>query len=446
MARQLPHNLDAERFVLGNLLLRGAAAYAEVAPILEGGECFFHPMHAVVYAEIAACVAANQPVDLVVLAARMEQSGSLKKLASAGGGAFLAELALQAGANGKHYAAIIREAALARSLIVMCSELMEKGYGGLGGSELVQEAQRRVFELGAGTAAEAEPEPFRQVLHDAICQLEQRYNHKSAITGIPSGLDALDMLTQGWQPGELIVVCGRPGSGKSAFAGQSAIHAAEIRTPTLCFHLEMSRQQVGARALSAEARVDGRAVRTGLMETADWIRVMKHASRLADVPLWLDTATQTLAGLSSKAVRWRATACGAADAPALVVVDFLQLIMAAKAAGKNRDQEVGELSRGLKALAKQLRCPVLAVASLSRECEKRADKRPIPSDLRDSGSIESDADVIIGLYREAMYSADADPEEAEIIVSKNRNGATGTVSARWLGTFTRFEPMPASRP
>ncbi len=441
MTRQLPQNLEAERSVLGVLFLRGASAYAEVAPILDADH-FYHPLHGLLYREIGACVAANQPVDLVVLCARMEQSGSLQRLSGVGGAAFITEIAISA-ANFKikHYAAIVREAALARAVVLLCSELSEKGYQGVAGAQLLQEAQTRFFDLGMTSTVGGEPEPFKKVMHDAICELEHRYDGRTAITGVAAGLTELDELTNGWQRGDLIVLCGRPGSGKSALAMQAAIHAATSGVPTLCFHLEMSREQVGARALSAEARVDGTAVRTGMLTGDDWIRISKNASRLSDSKLWLDDSQgQGLAAITAKATRWRASACsGNADKPGLVVVDFLQLVSGARAPGKTREQEVGEISRGLKGLAKQLRCPVLAVASLSRKCEERADKRPIQSDLKESGSIESDADLILGVYREAMYSAEADPEEAEILVLKHRNGPTGCVKARWLGRFTRFE-------
>lgn len=446
MQRQLPHNLEAERSVLGSLLLRGAQAHAEVAHLLRA-EHFYHPLHALVFSEVTACVAANEPIDPVVLEARMVRSGSLGTLAAVGGMSFVVDLLVNAaGYVAKHHAAIVRDTALARSVVLLSAELSELGYSGKSGADLVQDAQRRFFELGASTGSDDEPEPFKRVLHDTILLLERRYGQQSAITGIPCGLPDLDLLTCGWQPGDFIVCCGRPGMGKSALAMQSAVHASELKIPTLCFHLEMSREQVGVRTLSAESRVDGRALRTGMMTTTDWVRIMKNASRLAQATLALDTASQGMAAIAAKAIRWRATSSASLDEPALVVVDFLQLVNAAKGSGKSREQEVGEISRGLKALAKQLRCPVMAAASLSRDCEKRTDKRPVKSDLRDSGSIESDADLILGLYREAEYDRDADPEEAEILVIKNRMGPTGKVRARWLGAYARFEPAPPLAP
>jgi replicative DNA helicase len=280
--------------------------------------------------------------------------------------------------------------------------------------------------------------PLRTVIREAIATVEKRFESKSTVTGIATGYPELDGMLAGLQPGELVILAGRPSMGKSALAFNVAINAALFASASVLVHsLEMSRGSVGERVLSSDSPVDGMRLRSGRLQTHDWVALTKSAGRLAALPVTIDdSGTLTIADIRARARRWAATTTGRR----LVVVDYLQLVSGERVKGGNREQEISSISRGLKQLAKELECPVLALSQLSRALESRSDKRPIMSDLRESGAIEQDADVIAFVYRDEVYNPDSDDKGvAEVIVGKQRNGPIGTVRLHWQSQFSRFD-------
>lgn len=439
----LPQNVDAEQSVLGALFLDREAVY-KVARFLRA-EDFYLESHRLIYEAMLSLEEEGRPADLISVTNWLSDKGVLEKV---GGATYLASLAglMPTAANVEHHARIVEEKALLRSLIQIATRIAGMGYEGTEDVDrLIDEAERMLLELTARRSSVLFSS-LQELLLKVLKQIEDRFRNKGAISGVASGFVDLDRLCCGMQPGDLVIVAGRPAMGKTSFALTIAHQIAlQQQVPVAIFSLEMSREQLVQRVLCAEAMVDQQKVRSGYLTEGDWVRLTQAAARLARAPLYIDDS----ALLSVRQVRAKARRLQAEKGLGLIVIDYLQLMQAGRRA-ENRQQEITEISRSLKGLAKDLNVPVLALAQLSRQVESRMDKRPIMSDLRESGSLEQDADVVMFIYRDEYYRPDTEKRGiAEIIVAKQRNGPTGVVELAFLKEFTRFmnlakpEDLPA---
>lgn len=440
--RVLPHNLDAEASILGGVILRN-----EVLTNLDTLEVddFYDMRHKIVFAAIRALEAAAKPIDVVTLENEIEKHG---KLDAIGGIAFLGELALRVPTadNVVAYAEIVTDKNQARKLMLASSEIAEKGYeDGLEVRDYLDEAEAKIFEV-TQRKDKAGPEPLKGLVKKVFSSLDERFKSSDGITGVPTGFADLDTKTAGLQPTELIILAARPAMGKTSFALSLAQNAATSGGwPCLVFSLEMSSTQLAERMLCSEARVDSSSLRRGQLQRQDMTNLTYAAATLSRAPILIDdTPALSLRELRARARRFRSNKeLFSGKKTGLIVVDYLQLMRGSPQAAKaSREQEISEISRGLKGLAKELDVPVLALSQLNRSLEQRTDKRPQLSDLRESGAIEQDADVIMFIYRDVVYNKEAEnPNIAEVIIGKNRHGATGTVETHFEGRFTRFENL-----
>jgi len=439
-----PHAYEAERAVLGGIMLD-----PEALERLEGSllpEHFYVEANAKIFAAILALHAKGQPVDGVTVKDHLERN---RELEAVGGEAYLADLVgtVPTAANVRHYATIVRERAVLRELLSVCARVSRDVYEepGRDVNEHLDAAEQKILAI-AENFNRARPTfaKMDELMVQSYRELEARYAEKKAITGVPTGFDDLDEMTSGLQRGDLIIIAGRPSMGKTAFAMNLAQNAA-IRNdePGVVgiFSLEMSAQQIALRMLASEARVDMKHLRTGRFSTEDWRKLATASGTLAESAMYIDdTPAISVLELRSKCRRLRREAKGLD----LVIIDYLQL-MSGRADSERREQEISEITRALKGLAKELDVPVIALSQLNRSLESRADKRPMMSDLRESGAIEQDADIIMFIYRDEVYHKKPENEGiAEIIVGKQRNGPTGTVKLTFLKKFTRFENFTAA--
>ena len=432
MDKVLPQNIDAEQSVLGALFLdRGAIA--KVARFLKA-EDFYLEGHRQIYEAILSLEENGRPVDLVTVVNWLRDKEVLERI---GGATYVASLAsmLPTAANVEYHARIIEEKALLRNLIQIATRIAGLGYeGGESVERLMDEAERMLLELTTRRSSSVFTS-IKDLLMEVLKYIEERYQNKGSISGVSSGFLDVDRLCCGMQPGDLLIVAGRPAMGKTSFALTVAHHVAlHHQLPVAVFSLEMSKEQLVQRILCSEAMVDQQKVRSGYLGEGDWARLTQAAVVLSRAPLYIDDS----ALLSVRQIRAKANRLQQEKGLGLVVIDYLQLMQAGQRA-ENRQQEITEISRSLKGLAKDLKVPVLALAQLSRQVEQRQDKKPIMSDLRDSGSIEQDADVVMFIYREEYYKPDTEKKGiTEIIVAKQRNGPTGVVELAFLKEFTRF--------
>jgi replicative DNA helicase len=438
-----PHSLDAERAVLGGILLENAALNL-VTQFLTA-EDFYGRANALVFEGMGELFRKGQPVDTITLRAWLNDRGSFQK---AGGDEHLLSLTntIPTVANIEQHAAIVREKAVVRRLIAACHEIAAQGYGDYGETEeYLDGSEKKIFEIGKERGG-APYEHIKDVVLRTFEQINQAAERKEAIQGLPTGFTKLDQMTAGLKGGELIIVAGRPGMGKTAFALNAALHACQARSaPVAVFSLEMRKEELVRRLLCSEGRVDGGRMRTGMLSQDDWNRLTRVAGPLCQLKLFIDdTASLTITALRGKARRLKSE-----HGLGMVVVDYLQL-MSSGTKKDSREQEISEISRSLKALSKELDIPVMALSQLNRGVETRPgkDKRPVLADLRESGAIEQDADVIMFVYRPEVYAKEEDEDEkrklrglAEIIVGKQRSGPTGIVRARFFHEFTRFENL-----
>src|SRR5690349_22460567 len=440
--RVLPHNVEAEASILGGVILRN-----DTLVNLESLEVddFYDMRHKVVWQAIRNLEAAAKPIDVVTLEVEIEKQG---KLDAIGGVAFLGELALRVPTadNVVAYAEIVSDKHQARKLMLAASEISEKGYeDGLEVRDYLDDAEANTFEV-TQRRDKSGPEPLKALVKKVFSSLDERFKAEGGITGVPTGFADLDLRTAGLQPTELVILAARPAMGKTSFAMSLAQNAATAGGwPCLVFSLEMSSTQLAERMLCSEARVDSSALRRGQLQRQDMTNLTYAAASLSKAPILIDdTPALSLRELRARARRFRSNKELFGDRKfGLIIIDYLQLMRGSPQAAKaSREQEISEISRGLKALAKELHCPVLALSQLNRSLEQRTDKRPQLSDLRESGAIEQDADVILFIYRDVIYNKDTDnPHVAEIIIGKNRHGATGTVETHFEGRFTRFENL-----
>ena len=432
-----PHNLQAEESLLGAMLL-SRDAIAAVMEVRLSPEDFYKPTHGHIYEAISTIYERGEPPDAVTVAEELRRDGLLEPI---GGTATLVNLqaATPATTNAARYARIVEEHALLRRLIGVAGEIAELGY------ELpddvtaaVDRAEALVFDVAQRRVADTLA-PLRDLLSQSLDRLEALYERGEAITGVPTGYHDLDEQLSGLQPSSLVVVGARPAMGKTAFALGMASHAAmEHRRPVLFFSLEMSHLELTQRLLCAEARVDSNRMRTGRLQEGDWSRINNAIGKLAEAPIYIDdNPNTTVMEIRAKARRLKSRIGDLG----LICVDYLQL-MTGRGSAENRQVEVSEMSRGLKILARELEVPVVALSQLSRNLEMRSDKRPVLADLRESGSIEQDSDVVMFLYRDEIYNAEsADRGGAEVIVAKHRNGPTGKTQLAFLDHYTRFANM-----
>lgn len=432
-----PHDHQAEASCLGAILLRNEAIH-QVDTLTP--EDFYSPQHRAVFAAMRELDSKSQPIDPVTVEARLVAAG----LAEGGILSMLSDLvdAVHTADNISHYAAIVSGKAAIRRVMLAASEISHAGYAADSPEEYLERAERTIQAASDGRKTGG-PQPLAQVLKTALRSLDRRSN-ASGVTGIPSGYEGLDALTGGLQPSDLIILGARPSMGKTALALCLAANASlGGGAPSIIFSLEMSAGQLGERLMFSEARVDGSQVRMGNVTRADMVALTTAGNRLTDAPIRVDdTPALGPTEVRARCRRWRSDRTLFKDGkPGLIVVDYLQL-MRIKGMGKNsnREQEISEISRSLKAIAKEMECPVLALSQLNRGLEARADKRPIMSDLRESGAIEQDADIILFLYRDEVYNANSPNKgQAELEIAKHRNGPTGKVFLRYHSSFTRFD-------
>ncbi len=431
-----PHDLQAEESLLGAMLLSKDAIAAAVETC--SADDFYKPAHGHVFEAIETLYGHGEPADPVTVADELRRAGLLDAI---GGPALLTDLQARtpATSNAGHYARIVEEHAILRRLIGVGNEIAEIGYAVPDDVEAaVDDAERMVFEIGDRRVADSLAD-LRSLLGRSLDRLAVLYERGDSITGTPTGYVDLDERLSGLQPSSLVIVGARPGAGKTSFALGMASHAAvEAHVPVLFFSLEMSHDEVTQRLLSAEAKVEATRLRNGRLLDADWNKISHGIGRLSEAPLYIDdNANLTVMEIRAKARRLKSRLGGLG----LVVVDYLQL-MTGRRSAENRQVEVSEISRGLKILARELEVPVVALSQLSRNLETRADKRPMLADLRESGSLEQDADVVLFLYRDELYNPNSDDRGvAEVIVAKHRSGPTGTERLAFLDRFTKFGNM-----
>ncbi len=434
--RTPPHSVEAEQAVLGGLML-DTAAWDGVADVL-GEEDFYRADHRLIFVAARTVVERSDPIDVVTLSEQLERTGNLEQ---AGGIAYLGTLARDTpgAANIRAYAQIVRERALLRRLIHVGNEVAGSAFNPEGRSarDLVDEAERKVFEIAeAGARGRGGLIKVSSILSSVVDRIDELYRNPDALRGVPTGFNQFDQMTGGLQQGDLVIVAGRPSMGKTSLAVNMAENAALGHgIPAAVFSMEMSSEQLTLRMISSLGRIDQSNLRTGRLSEEDWPRIDTAMTQLSQAPLFVDETP----ALTPTELRARARRLKREHNVGLIVVDYLQL-MQVPGTKENRATEISEISRSLKALAKELHVPVIALSQLNRGVEQRTDKKPVMSDLRESGAIEQDADVIVLIYREDFYEPDTPRKGiADIIIAKQRNGPTGELPLTFLGQFTKFE-------
>ncbi len=429
-----PQNIEAEQAVLGAVLLENSALMKALEHVTR--DDFYREQHRRIFGAMLDLFEKDEAIDLVTLTEHLTRKGELE---AAGGQSYLAELAslVPTAANVRYHSKIVSEKALLRFLLRSSTEIAGKVYeDSSGADELLDFAEKSIFEI-SDRRIKGSFANLKEVIKDSFKMIEDLYDKKEAITGVPSGFKELDELTTGFQKGDLIVVGGRPSMGKTAFALNIAQHVGvELREPSAVFSLEMSKRQLAMRMLCSEAMVDSNNVRKGFIGKGDWHKLTSAAGRLSDANIFIDDSSAiNVLEMRAKARRLKMEHGGLS----LVIVDYMQL-MQGRGAFERREQEISDISRSLKALAKELDVPVIALSQLNRGVEMRMEKRPSLADLRESGAIEQDADVIIFLYRDEVYNRDDESKRgrAEVIVAKQRNGPTGMVKLTFLNHCTKF--------
>ena len=430
--RALPHNLEAERCVLGSILINNSTF--NVAAEIVKADDFYRDAHRRVFDRITGLSEHNQAIDLVTLREALERAGDLEKI---GGPAYISALVdgVPRATNVAHYAQIVKEKATLRNLIHSANKIVSTAYAADGDADVVLDrAQQEIFAI-AEDRIHSGFVSMEQLVRDGFETVERIQAQKGLVTGVPTGFVDIDSLTAGLQPADLVIVAARPSMGKTAFALNAGLHVGSGGERTVgIFSLEMAREQIFLRMLTAEAEVDAHRLRTGMLSESDWSRLSAALGSLGQARVFVDD-TPAIGVLEMRAKSRLLKETHGLD---LVIVDYIQL-MQGRGRFENRTQELAAISRSLKGLAKELNVPVVALSQLSRAPESRADRRPQLSDLRESGALEQDADVVMFIFREEMY--DAKPENeglAEVIIGKQRNGPTGTVKLAFLKPFTRF--------
>ncbi len=431
-----PQNLEAEMAVLGSMLLDEEAVSISAEKL--DATCFYKDTHRKIFQAITDLYNTNKAVDLITLANALKIDGALDSI---GGASYLTSLAnaVPTAANINYYAGIVREKYILRTLINNSTKIITVCHESQGNiDEVVDTAEKLIFEVSdrknQGTYLQ-----LKEIIKESIETIDRLYQNKAHVTGIPTGYIDFDIKTAGLQPSDLIIIAGRPSMGKSAFALGIAEYAGVIeKVPTAIFSLEMSKEQLVQRMLCSHARVDAHKVRTGYLATSDWPRLTAAAGKLSDAPIFIDDTP----AISVMELRARARRLKSHHGIKLIILDYMQLMRGTASNMESRQQEISEISRSLKALARELNVPVIAISQLSRAVESRTDHRPQLSDLRESGAIEQDADVVVLILREEYYSPSPDNQGiAEAIIAKQRNGPVGSLKLAFIKEFTRFDNL-----
>lgn len=427
-----PNSLEAEQSVLGAMLLDKEAV--STATEVVSGEDFYREAHKEIFEAVVDIYNKGEPVDLITLSERLKQRNTIEAV---GGVTYLVQLQsiVPSIRNVKYYADIIQQKSLLRRLIKTSSETMSSCYDAQDEvGSIIDKAEKSIFDISLNRSTR-DYVPIKDILSTNFDQIEQLYLNRGSITGVPTGFNDLDSKLAGLQKSDLILVAARPSMGKSSFMMNIVQHAAvRAKVTTAIFSLEMSKEQLSQRLLCAEALIDAHRLRIGDINEDEWVKLARAMGPLADSPIYMDdTPAITITELRAKCRRLKIE-----HNLGLVVIDYLQL-MSGSGSYDSRQQEISDISRSLKALARELGVPVVALSQLSRAPEMRADHRPILSDLRESGAIEQDADIVMFLYRDEYYNPDTEKKNiGEVIIAKHRNGSTGTVELVWLGQFTKF--------
>jgi len=428
-----PHDIDAEQAVIGSMLTDKDAVVDAVETLKS--DDFYRQDNKTIYEAILNLYNRAEPIDIITVKSELT---SLGKLEAVGGLEYIAVLPdkVPTTANVEKYIKIVEEKSILRRLIKASNELIDLGYAETEDVDtIMDQAEKKVFEISQGKNQKGYT-PIKDILVESFAELEKLYNQKEPITGIPTGFADLDYKTAGLHNSDLVLVAARPAMGKSAFALNIATNAAvQAKVPTVIFNLEMSKSQLVSRILCSEAMVDSNKVRTGKIEEDDWVKLATALGPLSEAPIYIDDTP----GITVTEIRAKCRKLKMEKNLGLIVIDYLQLIQGSGKRNSSREQEISEISRSLKILAKELDVPVIALSQLSRAAEQRADHRPMLSDLRESGAIEQDADIVMFLYRDDYYNPDSEKKNiAEVIMAKHRAGSTGTVELLWLGSYTKF--------
>ena len=431
--RVLPHSVEAEQSVIGSMLMDREAIIAASEMIT--GDDFYQHQYGVMFESMVELFNEGKPVDLVTLQDRLKEKDVPPEVSSLD---FVREIltTVPTSANVKHYAQIVQEKAVLRRLIRVNEEIANSCYAGKDSLEhILAHTEKSIFDL-LQSRNSGEFVPIRQVALNVLEKIEQAAKTNDTVTGIPTGFIDLDYRTSGFQPSDFILIAARPSMGKTAFVLNVVEHVAvKKQYPCMVFSLEMSKEQLVNRMLSMESNVDSQKLRTGSLTDADWDAVIEGVGTIGNSKLLIDDTP----GISIMELRSKCRKVKLEFGLSLVIIDYLQLMSGSGKSGDNRQQEISEISRSLKALARELNAPVIALSQLSRACETRQDHRPMLSDLRESGAIEQDADVVMFLYRDDYYNKDTDtPNIAEVIIAKQRTGPIGTIQLMWRPELTKF--------
>lgn len=427
-----PQNNEAEIAVLGSMLL-DKEAISQAVEIIDPS-FFYKDAHGKLYSIIVKLYDKNKAVDIVTIVEELRGANILEEV---GGPAYVASIAssIPTSANISHYARIVKEKAVLRNLISTATQIVSESYDNASTvDELLDKAERMIFDI-TTNKVESKFSPIKEIIKSSIETIDNLYQRKENITGIATGFHDIDVMTAGLQKSDLIIIAGRPSMGKSALVSCMAEHIGVVeKAPLAFFSLEMSKEQLVQRMLCSHAAVDAHKVRTGFLSQSDWPKLLNAAGKLSKSPIYIDDTP----GISALELRAKARRLKAQFDIGLIVVDYLQLMQGSKSS-ENRQQEISEISRSLKALARELSVPLIAVSQLSRAVEQRSDRRPQLSDLRESGAIEQDADLVVLLLREEYYTpTEENKGVAEVIIAKQRNGPVGSVKLTFINEYTRF--------
>ena len=435
-----PHDIEAEQAILGCMLIDQDAT-SDAIEVLKP-EDFYRDDHKYIYEAMLNLYTKGEPIDIITV---KDELTSMQKFEAVGGIEYLATLPDRAPlvANSDKYIKIVEEKSILRKLIKTATEIEGLGYAqNEEVDNVIDQAEKKIFDIMQNKNQKGYT-PIKDVLVETFAELEKLYNQKQPVTGIATGFTDLDNRTAGLHNSDLILIAARPAMGKSAFALNIATNAAiNEKVPVAIFNLEMSKTQLVNRMLCSEAMVDSNKVRTGKIDEEDWIKLATALGPLSEAPIYIDDTP----GISISEIRAKCRKLKLEKNIGLVVIDYLQLIQGSGKKNSSREQEISEISRSLKIIAKELDVPVIALSQLSRESEKRQDHKPMLSDLRESGAIEQDADLVMFIYRDDYYNQDAEKKNiAEIILAKHRAGATGTIELLWMGSYTKFANLDKYR-